>query len=510
MRILIILLVMLIVVPAHSADTCDAGYYLNDAGECEICPAGYFCSDGNQIEPCRSQDYCELSYYESGVDMPTGAKSETECWENAYVKPGYFFSVGYREGGGQVAECPSGHYCPGIKFSDIEVTSCNNADEFGKYSCGFGYTDGTGADSIDDCIPCPEIGDDFYGAKIRAGIGGENVESCNVVYFFTNTADLSDLGNAAIFVFAVAFGGGSMEENPNWKSGEAGGHVVVGGYNPDTHRYTFVGYNGTCPVGKYATPGSVYNEQSPGIVGDSVPAVLDGLCMSSEDVSDGIICGDFDGSGQVACVACSEVFGTPLFQHSDGTRTEITDCYILTKPGYFIETNIDTYEIYESECRAGDYCPGGVVVRYDMETDSISGGNVSCSDLGVWAMSDVGASSQEMCYVPCNDGGDVPTVENGTMIADDRAFYPNTCGYSVQCNDGYSKFNDVCYGGCGAGISKLNVGGGVSLPLFADRITSPSLNVMYNNQVCYIPLTKGKGQNTVHVMSPDGTVYHVE
>ncbi|MBO5696215.1 MAG: hypothetical protein J6S06_01760, partial [Alphaproteobacteria bacterium] len=42
MRILIILLAMLFVVPAHSADTCDAGYYLNDAGECEICPAGYF------------------------------------------------------------------------------------------------------------------------------------------------------------------------------------------------------------------------------------------------------------------------------------------------------------------------------------------------------------------------------------------------------------------------------------------------------------------------------------
>ena len=265
---------MLFVVPAHSADTCDAGYYLNDAGECEICPAGYFCSDGNQIEPCRSQDYCELSYYESGVDMPTGAKSETECWENAYVKPGYFFSVGYREGGGQVAECPSGHYCPGIKFSDIEVTSCNNADEFGKYSCGFGYTDGTGADSIDDCIPCPEIGDDFYGARRRALIGGENVESCNVVYFFTNTEDWSDLGNAAAIVVVIAFGGGSMEDNPNWKSGEAGGHVVVGGYNPDSHRYTFVGYNGTCPVGKYATPGSVYNEQSPGIVGDSVPAVF--------------------------------------------------------------------------------------------------------------------------------------------------------------------------------------------------------------------------------------------
>ena len=497
MRILIILLVMLIVVPAHSAETCDAGYYLNDAGECEICPAGYFCSDGGQT-------LCPENFRGGKV----GATSVAECMAS-YVEPGYYLYMhGYGVYGGVVQICPAGYYCPGGYF-DASYGD-NISGEFGQYSCGFGYTDGTGADSIDDCIPCPEIGDDFYGARMRAGLGGENVEACNVVYFFTNTADLSDLGDAAIFVFAIAFGGGSIEENPNWKSGEAGGHVVVASYNPDTHRYTFAGFNGTCPVGKYATPGSVYNEQSLGIAGDSVPAVLDGLCMSSEDISDGMICGDFDGSGQLACMACSEGFGTPLFQHSDGTRTEITDCYILTKPGYFIETNIDTYEIYESECRAGDYCPGGVVVRYDMETGSISGGNASCSDLGVWAMSDVGASSQEMCYVPCTDEGDVPTVENGTMIADDRAFYPNKCGYSVQCNDGYSKFNDVCYGGCGAGISKLNVGGGVTLPLFADRITSPSLNVMYNNQVCYIPLTKGKGQNTVHVMSPDGTVYHVE
>ena len=192
-----------------------------------------------------------------------------------------------------------------------------------------------------------------------------------------------------------------------------------------------------------------YNSESGQYVPVSIKPCADSVsdtdvfCMSSEDVSDGMICWDVYGNGMVSCMACSEGFGIPLFQHSDGTRSEITDCYILTKPGYFIETNIDTYEIYESECRAGDYCPGGVAVRYDMETDSISGGNVSCSDLGVWAMSDVGASSQEMCYVPCTDGGDVPTVENGTMIAGDRAFYPNTCGYSVQCNDGYSKFNDV-------------------------------------------------------------------
>ena len=380
MRILIILLAMLIVVPAHSADTCDAGYYLNDAGECEICPT------------------------DTGKDLLT--------------------AVSFRYGMGLVK----------------------------------------GSERVPDgCM--------IWGwATTESGVEQGQWPS--------DVIAIRDALNYPIFSVAEEF------YNPNYMQAEIGGFFAFR-YNSESGQYV--------PVSIKPCADSVSD--------------TDVFCMSSEDISDGMICWDVYGDGMVSCMACSEVFGTPLFQHSDGTRTEIMDCYILTKPGYFIETNIDTYEIYESECRAGDYCPGGVAVRCDMETNSISGGNVSCSDLGVWAMSDMGASSQEMCYVPCTD---VPTVENGTMIAGDRAFYPNTCGDYVVCNDGYEKISGGCYAVCSAGISKLNVGGGLTLPLFADRITSPSLNVMYNNQVCYIPLTKGKGQNTVHIMSPDGTVYHVE
>ncbi len=38
------------------APTCDAGYYLTDAGECEICPAGYACVGDNSRTPCMGRN----------------------------------------------------------------------------------------------------------------------------------------------------------------------------------------------------------------------------------------------------------------------------------------------------------------------------------------------------------------------------------------------------------------------------------------------------------------------
>jgi hypothetical protein len=52
---------------------------------------------------------------------------------------------------------------------------------------------------------------------------------------------------------------------------------------------------------------------------------------------------------------------------------------------------------------------------------------------------------------------------------------------------------------CASGISKFRTNTGVSVPLYAQRVTKPSLNVSVNNTVCYTPLEAGKSTGTINL-----------
>lgn len=499
MRLLLALLFIVIAIaPVRAADTCDAGYYLNEVGECL---------------PCLL-----VSYYESpGIEWTGGASGDEQCV--ATLKPGHYARC--VDDLITVGECPDTAYCPGGEsFSGIDdFPSCDDwlGGTIGKESCGWGYTDGPGADSIDDCIPCPEFNLPWYGARNRVSflVDGVGTERCKVAYLYSNTDDSSDLGSAQGIVLMVAFADyAATENNPNWSPDEAlGGHALLFTYDHTTGGYTnIVGYNGTCPTGYVPAPGSVFDNsgQNPGVFANTVPDVLDALCMSSSEIPDGTICGDLYGDGLVQCMTCADGFGSPLFTHSDGTRSQPTDCYAISNPGYYIQTNMDTYEVYESECVPGDYCPGGIDVRYDMATDSFFGGNISCATLGdEYTMSDAEATSENMCYKKCTASEILPEIENGTVVSDSNAFYPNACGYSIKCNNEYGLINNACYAICNSGISHMHTSAGNSFTLFAERVTSPSLNISYNNTVCYLPLVSGRASNTIHVKYGD-TIYHVE
>lgn len=56
---------------------------------------------------------------------------------------------------------------------------------------------------------------------------------------------------------------------------------------------------------------------------------------------------------------------------------------------------------------------------------------------------------------------------------------------------------------CGAGITKLNTSGGLSIPLYSDKSTSPSIHIKYNNTVCYADLEQGTTTGTIHVKYKD-------
>ena len=60
---------------------------------------------------------------------------------------------------------------------------------------------------------------------------------------------------------------------------------------------------------------------------------------------------------------------------------------------------------------------------------------------------------------------------------------------------------------CDAGVSNIKTSGGVSVPLYAEKETSPSLCVRYNNTTCYADLEPGQASGTINIKY-NGVVYH--
>ena len=99
-----------------------------------------------------------------------------------------------------------------------------------------------------------------------------------------------------------------------------------------------------------------------------------------------------------------------------------------------------------------------------------------------------------------------------------------TVPYDVSCGEGMVDVADVahcdedtsgdyCLIGevpvipCAAGITTLRTGTGVSIPLWAERGTEPSLCVKYNDMVCYANLEVGQAAGAINVNYGDA-VYH--
>lgn len=62
---------------------------------------------------------------------------------------------------------------------------------------------------------------------------------------------------------------------------------------------------------------------------------------------------------------------------------------------------------------------------------------------------------------------------------------------------------------CASGISRLRASNGVSVPLFAEKSTLPSLAVKYNGITCFANFEPGTADGTLNVVF-DGQVYHAQ
>lgn len=61
--------------------------------------------------------------------------------------------------------------------------------------------------------------------------------------------------------------------------------------------------------------------------------------------------------------------------------------------------------------------------------------------------------------------------------------------------------------GCRAGVSSLRTSTGLSVPLYAEKETFPSLCVRYNNTMCYVDLEPGQASGAINIKY-NGVVYH--
>lgn len=481
---IIVFLSVFITTSVHGAVSCDAGYYPDSNDECVICPAGYYCPAGT-LSPYECH-----SGYEEGVIFFPGATDLDDCKKE--LRPGY--AAQCMEDSVSVYQCRAGYYCPGgFQFTTWrDFSNCGRTGSWlGELYCPDGtYSD----DGAVECTQCPpdntvyaDSCDVFYGEMmceenvLDTHAGVESCAKTNVVRIFASP-------ESAMY--------NQFSYDPTTMANAHGNVIVSTSIDVTNGSATYHAYATMCDYGYSPLPGAE-DISGTGVVINSVSDAIDGICVPAGDIfgdiPDGTICSNYIGG----CMSCADGLGAPQMVHSDGTRTLPTDCYAVTNPGYYIQMDPETYAVYETECVSGDYCPGGIRVRVNMETNSIGGGNISCLTLGdVYSMSDSGSASPNACYTTC-DADSEPV------------YYPNGCSTEIQCEPGYMAVNNTCYQICNIGISQLKTSTNLSFTLFSERITTPSLNVSYNNSVCYAPLFAGSATNSINIRYND-KIYHLE
>ena len=82
----------------------------------------------------------------------------------------------------------------------------------------------------------------------------------------------------------------------------------------------------------------------------------------------------------------------------------------------------------------------------------------------------------------------------------------NIC--AILC-DGGLQYTDIgtCASLCGAGVTVLKTGNGLNFPMYSTKQITPSINIKYGDDVCYVNLVTGAGDDAINVKY-DNQTYH--
>ena len=116
----------------------------------------------------------------------------------------------------------------------------------------------------------------------------------------------------------------------------------------------------------------------------------------------------------------------------------------------------------------------------------------------------------------CPDGYVSVVEPEDLVVVSDSNVCPD--GYTAVvesnlCDDGCS--DCVCYvieqmcALCGGGFSQIKTSGGLVVSLYAERATTPSFCVRYNDTVWFAELVEGNAEGTINVRY-NNTVNHLE
>jgi len=110
-------------------------------------------------------------------------------------------------------------------------------------------------------------------------------------------------------------------------------------------------------------------------------------------------------------------------------------------------------------------------------------------------------------YTSCKACTNAPENATYTSYSTPSVMYAVESNCPWRCNDGYVLRDGQCLQICPAGITTLKTSNGVSIPLFAQRQTTPALNVGYAGQVCYGNLAPGAAAGALNI-NVGGQTYH--
>ncbi|MCM1294373.1 MAG: hypothetical protein NC311_02325 [Muribaculaceae bacterium] len=167
---------------------------------------------------------------------------------------------------------------------------------------------------------------------------------------------------------------------------------------------------------------------------------------------------------------------------------------------------------------------------WDCDGETITG-NAMCSD----ATGTVGMRTETITRTTKHDASE--TVHCWCRINTNTATYwtyatslpANTCnmgrtgclGYCYAANgdapwnsdDNYQKYISALFSAmpletpCDSGIHEIRTSTGITVPLYTERYTTPSIVVKYNDKICYAKLVPGTAQNQIHI-NYDNQTYH--
>lgn len=456
-KITFILFVLFLPLYAHGA-TCDAGYYLEN-GTCTICTNGYYCpGDGTRVAcPLNTLTPQEISEH-TGADLQSSTVGT------------YVSSLAHNSRPSSQDDCHinfrSGH---------IEGEKCL------FYQVAFHYDT-----SSQTYVPSP--GDPrFYN---RADVGGYLSDYSHSGYYRTCNQCTNAPANAHYT------GPGTPDSTD--------GSVVDANDCPWECDDGYYNDNGTCticPAG-YACSGGVMTSCT-NVTGPNGRATYSGIGQSSctecpavsSDIENRVVSYAFWGGSYDALH--TNISGCLVyFTVSDPDATGTQWC-MYSRYGY----QFSTCSFRATGCGTGKYETLKNSPEWVGRTNSAQCRGIDCmngkicTDVGTGYYSPDGDTLRYACDTPPANAHIISACTSATNIV-------------WECDSGTVHMsNDTCEPLCTAGMTKLRTSTGLSFNIYANKLTTPSLNLSQNNIVCYVNLLPGVASGAINVRYGN-TVYH--